>query len=258
MNQTDQRTPRSGVERLRYEREQRARRSGLAATILLSLLAGGLLTFLIVMTVGRGWISLPTPTPAPAFSLFPTPGPTPTPKIITGPSALRQIQQLSRLETTSYSVQSVITVERPGNVLGIGRQKVLIIVHGTVVAGIDLTKLKLEDVTVSPDGKRITVRLPSAEILSRYLDESRTQLYDHQTGILTQPDSSLVVEAQKAGASEVLQVACRDGIMQRATNDSRRAIEQVLIIAGFEAVEFVNTPVPSCPANATPAATPKA
>ena len=131
--------------------------------------------------------------------------------------------------------------------LGIGRQKVLIIVHGTVIAGIDLSKLRPEDVTVSPDGKQVKVKLPEVEILSRYLDEGATQLYDHQTGLFTQPDSSLVIEAQQMGMSRVMQAACEGGIMKRATDDGQKALSEFLRAVGFEVIEFENTPIPPCP-----------
>ena len=88
---------------------------------------------------------VPTSTPVPTA----TPIPTPTPRIVTGATVVRQIQQASRLETTSYSVQTVVAVERPGGILGVGGQRVLVIVHGAVVAGIDLSKLRPQDIVVS-------------------------------------------------------------------------------------------------------------
>jgi hypothetical protein len=254
---------------------QRARRWGSSLQIALSLLAGSLLTLLVVVLFGSRFISVSVPpvptqpispatpvpgrTATPVPTLTPMPTPTPTPKIITGPEVIRQIRQVSRLETTSYSVQTVVTVERPGNFIGVGRQRLLVVVHGTVVAGIDLAKLREQDVTISDGGKRIVVQLPPAEILSRFLDESSTEVYDHQTGLFTKPDTSLVLEAQKAGADQVLQTACQDGILQRATRDGQRSIEQVLTLVGFEVIEFEETATPACPSpdSPTPAATPK-
>ncbi len=208
--------------------------------IVIALFAGSLLTLLIVFILfGRSLMSASAPPPTPTLA--------PTPTIITSSTVVQQIQRFSRLETSSYSVQSVVSAERPGGLLGIGRQKVLIIVHGTVIAGIDLSKLRPEDVTVSPDGKQVKVKLPEVEILSRYLDEGATQLYDHQTGLFTQPDSSLVIEAQQMGMSRVMQAACEGGIMKRATDDGQKALREFLRAVGFEAIEFENTPIPPCP-----------
>lgn len=231
-----------------------------------SMVAGALVVLLILATVGRGLLgyflpptpslpSLPTMPAIPAI-VFPTPGPTPTPKIVTSGEVVRQIQQLHRLETSSYSVQTVVSVERPGGVLGIGRQKVLVVVQGTVIAGIDLNKLRGQDVVVSPDGKRVSVRLPEAEILTNALDENKTQIYDFQTGLFTRPDTNLILEAQKAGAAQVLQTACKEGILQRATDNSQRSIRQLLAAVGYERVDIEEGSVPDCPVAATTAVAP--
>jgi len=219
--------------------ESKPKRKG-DVRIVLALFAGSLLMLLIVFILfGRSLMSVSVPPPTPTLA--------PTPTIITSSAVVQQIQRLSRLETSSYSVQSVVSAERPGGLLGIGRQKVLIIVHGIVIAGIDLSKLRPEDVTVSPDGKQVNVKLPEVEILSRYLDEGATQLYDHQTGLFTQPDSSLVIEAQQMGMSRVMQAACEDGIMKRATEDGQQALREFLRAVGFEVISFENTPIPPCP-----------
>lgn len=221
----------------------------------ISMLLGAMMTLLLIAVFGRGLLNLLAPS-APSLPtlpplVLPTPAPTPTPKIVTSGELIRQIQQLSRLETTAYSVQTVVLVERPGNLIGIGRQRVLLIVHGTVLAGLDLRKLRGQDVTVSADGKRVTVRLPEAEILSSALDESQTQIYDFQTGLFTRPDTNLIVEAQQAGAAQILQTACRDAILQRATDNGHRSLRQLLGLVGFETIVFEETPVPTCPAPAT-------
>ena len=227
----------STLQREQTNRDRSQRRKDLQ--IVIALLAGSFVTLLILVLFGRTLIGRLAPSPTPTL--------TPSPTAVTSAAVVQQIQRLSRLETSSYSVQTVVTAERPGGLFGIGGQKVLIVVHGTVVAGIDLNKLQPENVTVSPDGKRIKLRLPEAEILSRYLDEGATQLYDHQTGLFTQPDSSLVIEAQQIGASRVMQAACEDGIMKRATDDGQKALGEFLRAVGFESVEFEAAPVPPCP-----------
>jgi hypothetical protein len=200
-----------------------------------------------VIAVALAWVAWQGIAGLPALA-WPAPQPTPAPKIITGAEIVYRIQQLSRLETTSYAVQTVVTAERPGTVLGVGRQRLLMIVEGTVVAGIDLGRLRPQDVSVSPDGRQVRIRLPEAQILSSGLDESKTQVYDFQTGLFTRPDPGLIVEAQRAGAAQLLQTACRNGIMQRATDDGRQALRQVIGLLGFETVEVETPPAPACPA----------
>lgn len=208
--------------------------------IVITLLAVSLLLILLVVALaGRALWNAATPPPTPTLA--------PTPTVFSSSTVIQQVQRLSRLETSSYAIQTVVTAERQGGFLGIGQQKVLIIVQGTVIAGVDLSKLRPEDVTVSPDGKRVKVKMPQAEILSRYLDESATQLYDHQTGIFTKPDSNLVIEAQQLGMQSVMEAACDGGIMKRATEDSQKAVRELLRAVGFEVVEFESGPIPPCP-----------
>jgi hypothetical protein len=197
-------------------------------------------------TVTRTPTVVPTFTPTPTPTFTPTPTPTPTPKIVTGATLVRQIQQVSRLETTAYSVQTVVTVEKPGGLLGVGGQRLLVIVHGSVVAGIDLAKLQAKDIVVSEDGRQVAVRLPAAQVLMTALDEQKTQVYDHQTGLFTRPDTSLILEAQKAGATQILTTACQDGILRRANADAQRAIGQMLMLVGFERVIFDDSAPAAC------------
>ena len=115
--------------------------------IVIALLAGSLVTLAILTLAGRTLMG--------SLVRAPTPTAIPSPTPVSRAAVVQQIQRLSRLETSSYSVQTVVTAERPGGLFGIGGQKVLLVVHGTVVAGIDLNKLQPENVTVSSDGKRI-------------------------------------------------------------------------------------------------------
>ncbi|NTW01411.1 MAG: DUF4230 domain-containing protein, partial [Oscillochloris sp.] len=64
---------------------------------------------------------------------------TPTPVIQSGAAVVQRIQQLSRLETASYTVEQVIEVRQDSNVPVIGNilasDALLLIAHGRVVAG---------------------------------------------------------------------------------------------------------------------------
>ncbi|MCU0494288.1 MAG: DUF4230 domain-containing protein, partial [Chloroflexaceae bacterium] len=99
---------------------------------------------------------------------------TPTPEIRTGTAVIQRIQQLNRLETTSYTVERVIEVGQGSAIqlplLGdLGSDRLLLIAHGNVIAGVDLAKLRPEDVTVSADGRSLSLRLPPVEIFRQSL-----------------------------------------------------------------------------------------
>ncbi len=61
-----------------------------------------------------------------------------------------------------------------------GKTGVLLVAHGVAKAGIDLSRLKPDDVRIS--GKSITIALPKANITDVYLDEGRTEVLERSTG----------------------------------------------------------------------------
>src|SRR5436190_5983668 len=94
-------------------------------------------------------------------------------------TVLRQVQTLSQLVTVKYVMEKVVVLE---DVKWFGENRVLMVAHGIVKAGVDLSQLKPGDVKVS--GQRIKVKLPPAQITDAYLDEKQTQVIERTTGVL--------------------------------------------------------------------------
>src|SRR5207248_288763 len=57
----------------------------------------------------------------------------------------------------------------------------LLVVEGEAVAGVDLAKLRPEDVSVT--GRRVTVTLPRSELFSTRIDNEKTRVYSRETGL---------------------------------------------------------------------------
>jgi hypothetical protein len=170
---------------------------------------------------------------------------TPTTTVFDRGGAIKQIQSLNRLETSSYSIERVIeaNVER-GNILdSILGERLLLIASGNVIAGVDMSKLKESDVIISADGKSITITLPPSEIFSKGLDNQRTRVYDRQTRIGTQiiggENKDLETQARLEGENSILQAACEGGIMQKAADEAQRSMEQFLRLLKFQEVQVV-------------------
>ena len=89
--------------------------------------------------------------------------------IITSDTVVDKIEQVSELTTTKYTIQLVAKNETVGGwlLLGTTNVKMLLIAKGTVRAGLDLAKLDASAVTVSGDGKSVTVHLPQVKIFDR-------------------------------------------------------------------------------------------
>ena len=85
---------------------------------------------------------------------------------VSAPAVVERIRQLSRLETVDYSIDKIVEGERqslmlPNFLVG---DKMLLVAHGEVIAGVDLGQLKEGDVAVN--GDTVRVRLPKAQVLT--------------------------------------------------------------------------------------------
>ncbi len=166
---------------------------------------------------------------------------------VTGAGVLQRIENLSRLETVRYRIETVVQLKREGEwgMLNIGGQEILMVVNGTVTAGVDFDKLNEDSITVSEDGNAITMELPAVEILSSSVGES--EVYNFEAGAFTELDPAFQEEARSLGSVQIQQVACRDEIFQRANENAQQEVRQLLELSGFESVDIVTAPVPECP-----------
>jgi hypothetical protein len=175
---------------------------------------------------------------------------TPTVEIISGAAVVQRIQQLNRLETTSYTVERVIDVSQGSNIPIVGDwlagDALLLIAHGDVIAGVDLQALDAGDVNVSPDGSQLTIYLPPVQIFSAALDNEKTRVYVRNRGLFAPENKDLETQARQAAEAQILAAACEGGIMERATDDGRRAMEQLLSLLEFESVQVITAAPGSC------------
>src|SRR5258708_29859888 len=98
------------------------------------------------------------------------------------PTVVDRIQKLQRLETVVYTMDKIVTGEKESVILPnfLAGDRLLLLVHGEVIAGIDFQTLKPSDVRVTD--KKIRVRLPQAQVLVTKLDSAKTRVYSRQTG----------------------------------------------------------------------------
>lgn len=151
-------------------------------------------------------------------------------------TVIKELQKLNRLETSSFTIEKVIEAGKNGNQFQqiLFDDKILLIAHGKVIAGIDLAKLSQDDVTVS--GTQLTVRLPAPEILVTTIDNKETRVYDRRQGLLTKGDTNLESEARKAAESTIRQAACTGGILKEASNNAISQLTSLFKTLGFTEV----------------------
>lgn len=78
------------------------------------------------------------------------------------------------------------------------------------------------------------------------LDNSRTRVYDRQQGFLAQTNKDLETAARQAAEAKILQAACEGGVLEQATEDSERALQQLLSLLEFQQIEVIPSGMPSC------------
>ena len=152
------------------------------------------------------------------------------------PTVVNKIQRLQRLETVTYSLDKIVEGERQSPVLPdfLVGDKLLLVVHGSVVAGIDLSQLKTSDVHI--DGRSIRVHLPASQIFVTSLDNTKTRVYSRTTGLLVPEDPNLESEVRAKAQEQIQQAALADGILATATKNASATVTSMLLGVGFENV----------------------
>jgi len=114
--------------------------------------------------------------------------------------------------------------------------RLLLVVHGEVVAGINLAGLQGGDVLVQ--GQKVSIHLPAAEVFSTRIDNARTKVYSRDTGLFSSPDPNLESEVREEAERQLQQAALQDGILKTAADNARSTISGMLLGFGFHQVEI--------------------
>jgi hypothetical protein len=164
----------------------------------------------------------------------------PTPTIIPDPvTYINEVRALARLETIQYSVEKVITGETGGGTFqSLFGDKILFVGHGTVIAGIDMEKLKPEDMRF--ENGVLTVRLPPAEVFIAALDNEKSYVYDRDTGLLAKPDVNLETLVRQNAEQEILKAAIEDGILEQAQLNAEAYLFKFFAALGYPNTIFVS------------------
>lgn len=147
-------------------------------------------------------------------------------------TVVTQVQALSQLVTVQYVFEKVVLLD---DVKWYGQNRLLLIAHGIVKAGVDLRKVAPSDVVI--DGDRLRLRLPRPQLLDTYLDESRTEVLERSTGILRQFDQQMEQEARRQALESIRKAARAAGILRDAEERTRLQLNALGIAAGFRAVD---------------------
>jgi hypothetical protein len=161
------------------------------------------------------------------------------PKFANTPVIVQQIQSLSELVTVKFILEKVVAYDDPkffADLIPLGENKLILLAHGVVKAGVDLSKLTNDDVIVSE--RKITLTIPQARLTDAYLDEKHTQVLDRQTGLLRTFDKNLEKTARQYALAEIQRAARQGGIEREANQRAKDQLTALLRTLGYKEVEI--------------------
>ena len=157
---------------------------------------------------------------------------------VSQPTVVDRIQRLQRLETVVYTVDKIVTGAKENPIFPdfLAGDRLLMLVHGEVVAGIDFTDLKPGDVRLN--GKQIQLHLPAPQVFRTRIDSAKTRVYSRQTGLLVPTDPNLETQVRQEAERQLQEAAMADGILRTAQQNAASTIRSLLQGLGFEKIDF--------------------
>jgi hypothetical protein len=156
------------------------------------------------------------------------------PALVTTSALLTQVQNLNDLVVVKYVVEKVVKLEGEPSLLG--KDKVVLLMHAVVKAGVDLSRVRPEDVRVT--GRRVELTLPPAQIVDCYVDDRKTEVWEHTTAFWRPFDKDLEQSARRQALDQIRLAAGEQGIQREASERARVELRQLLGSLGFREIEI--------------------
>jgi hypothetical protein len=148
-------------------------------------------------------------------------------------AVLQKVQTLSQLVTVKYSLEKVIVFD---DAKWYGESRVVLVAHGVVKAGIDLSQIAPGDIRVS--GKSIRLAVPRPRVTDVYLDDRQTQIVDHTTGLLRVFDKDLEQNARREAVEDLRLAALQNDILKDAAERAQSQLKILLLQLGFTDIDL--------------------
>jgi len=163
-----------------------------------------------------------------------------TTRVYSSAALLQQVKTLSELVTVQYVIERTVVVEVPPDgvlrQMFAGENRLLMLAHGIVKAGLDLSQVQAGDLQVSK--KKVVLKLPPAQITDAYLDEKQTRIIERSTGFLREFDKDLEQTTRQSAVDDLRRAARAGGILRDADQRARTQLKTLFQQLGFEEVEF--------------------
>lgn len=152
-----------------------------------------------------------------------------------------RLTEISEFASLTYTYTNMGEFENSKDFYGIKvpftTKSFIITYDGTIKAGVDLAKAE-----VDVSGKKITVTLPAAEILSHEIDEDSLEIFDENTSIFNPLKVSDYNTFNKEQKAEMEKKATDKGLLTEAGKKAADAIDDFISqLGGDEYTITVNT-----------------
>ena len=164
---------------------------------------------------------------------------TPVEKTLDLGAIVTQVRELSRLETASMKVMHVSTITQSYKMVpdALATDELTFLAAGEVVAGVDLSLLKDNDIRRETDGT-IVLRLPPSQVLMTRVDNKESRVITRKTGFLRRADVNLESKIRLAAEESIKKEALRKGILLMASQNAEKKLADFLHALGFQKVRF--------------------
>jgi hypothetical protein len=152
-----------------------------------------------------------------------------------------RVRDLNRLETATMRVVSVSTISQTYDLIpdALAGDELTLYAAGDVIAGVDLSLLRQEDVHREPAGT-IVVHLPPPQILISRLDNRASHVIDRRTGVFRRADVGMEGRARQYAEQNIRNEAVRKGILPLAQQNAEARVAELLHTLGAMKVRFVD------------------
>ena len=166
------------------------------------------------------------------------------------PNVLVAVRDLARLESASFHMERVIDLsDRQSHLFGLitSDDAILLVAVADISAGVDLQKLTTADLVADPLKKTVKIRLPAPEVFHAELDNSKTYVHTRRTGALATRAENLETRARQEAERTLIDAAVQAGLLTRANDNVRHAVEGLLRALGYTAIDITSTDPPAPP-----------
>ncbi|WP_338812048.1 DUF4230 domain-containing protein [Bernardetia sp. Wsw4-3y2] len=140
-------------------------------------------------------------------------------------TVLEEVESLGKLELVKYNFKDVVEHKQKNGYSSVLDSKVLLIVAAEAVGCMDLTRIKVEDITEVGDS--IYVHLPAPELCYYKIDHQKSKVYDSESLPFMQ-DDNLVGEAFAKAEKQIEKAALESGILVQTQAMAKTMLQPLL------------------------------